>query len=205
MIFAGNRAISRDHNDALREFGRLARVERVWSNNSGFYMEFTLPLSWCNDISEEDSLHSRVQQYLKNRTISIEIQFVDWAKRDLVRWYILSISTMHGKVSCQTIWEMHKQLRQWEVDDPENERLTWDAVSRVRRDGNFTDDSFARYLWAEEHHKVFRTMMKIGIPAYQAVQMAESRVADLKISCNEPTYYVSEGDESLIFTDSVYA
>lgn len=202
MIFAGDRALSRDHNEALKKFGEFARVERVWSNKSDFCIQFATPFGWCNNIAEEDSLFQHVQQYLKDRVVNVEVIFVNSEDRDLVRYFILSISSMHGKVSCQTIWEMQTQLKAWEISSPEIERLTYDAVARIRRDGNFTDTFFAHYLWAEEHHRVFRSLMQIGIPAKQAVRLAKSRVADSKLVCHEPPYYVIEGDHSMIIDNS---
>ena len=190
MIFAGNRALLRDHNDALRKYGDLARVVSVWNNVNGFCVEFSNPFGWCDEMSDDSSLYTHIQKFLKDRNIEIEIHFVNPETRTHVAYYILSISSVYGKVSCKTIWEVQQQLRRWEISQPRIDELLVDAVARVRRDGEFTDDRFKRYLWAEEHHRMFRHLIDGGADPEWAANEAGASVQEYKDIGDDPPYYV---------------
>ena len=92
MIFAGNRALLRDHNDALRKYGDLARVKRVWHNVNGFCVEFSDPFGWCDEMSDDSSLYTHIQKFLKDRNIEIEIHFVNPEIRTLQTLSLIHIS-----------------------------------------------------------------------------------------------------------------
>lgn len=135
----------RDHKDALKCFGTLARCRVVYHTTNGFCVK--LDMGWVEEQDHKDSLYSHIKRYLSSRIVRMEYYYDEHSSEANIGGYMLSIAYEYGKIDCRTLSQVIKLLISWEVTEIKQRELLTKVFTYVRRDEKISDDKLKEYLW----------------------------------------------------------
>ena len=165
----------RDHKDALKCFGTLARCRCVYHTTNGFCIK--LDMGWVEEQSNKDSLYSHITEYMSNRTVRIEYRYVDDGSKFKMGEYVLSLQYTYGKHVCKTLANAIMALVSWEVSSIKIDELLTSMFACVRKDGKISDDDLKKYIWGAIHIYWFLQYRRIDYDWAKSEKLADLKLA----------------------------